>query len=316
RPRALEARGTARSGQWQLAHAARRGPRRYRVQGVVLSRRRAYKGTGGLCVTFYPPRRSTAQGGTPAVFQRPPRIAPSEITPPEVYFSRRTLLAAALAGTAAGWVRGAAGAQPAGAPLAYERNARYSVSEQPNTYDQITTYNNFYEFGTDKESPSSYAHKMRTRPWSLTVMGEAEVLGRFDLEDILKGQALQERVYRFRCGGAWFVVVPGTGSPLSELPPRFKPTSKAKYVEFTTLYAPEQMPGQRADVLTWPYVDGLRIDEARHPLTLMVVGLYGRVLPNQDGAPLRLIAPWKYGFKSIQSILHVRFTPCHLRATS
>jgi methionine sulfoxide reductase catalytic subunit len=242
------------------------------------------------------------------VFQRPPRIAPSEITPPEVYFSRRTLLAAALAGTAAGWVRGAAGAQPAGAPLAYERNARYSVSEQPNTYDQITTYNNFYEFGTDKESPSSYAHKMRTRPWSLTVMGEAEVLGRFDLEDILKGQALQERVYRFRCVEAWSLVVPWIGFPLSELLARFKPTSKAKYVEFTTLYAPEQMPGQRADVLNWPYVEGLRIDEAMHPLTLMVVGLYGRVLPNQDGAPLRLIVPWKYGFKSIKSIVQIRFT--------
>jgi methionine sulfoxide reductase catalytic subunit len=242
------------------------------------------------------------------MFQRPPRIAPSEITPPEVYFSRRTLLAAALAGTAAGWVRGAAGAQPAGAPLAYERNARYSVSEQPNTYDQITTYNNFYEFGTDKESPSSYAHKMRTRPWSLTVMGEAEVLGRFDLEDILKGQALQERVYRFRCVEAWSLVVPWIGFPLSELLARFKPTSKAKYVEFTTLYAPEQMPGQRADVLNWPYVEGLRIDEAMHPLTLMVVGLYGRVLPNQDGAPLRLIVPWKYGFKSIKSIVQIRFT--------
>jgi methionine sulfoxide reductase catalytic subunit len=242
------------------------------------------------------------------VFQRPPGIAPSEITPPEVYFSRRTLLAAALAGTAAGWVRGAAGAQPAGAPLAYERNARYSVSEQPNTYDQITTYNNFYEFGTDKESPSSYAHKMRTRPWSLTVMGEAEVLGRFDLEDILKGQALQERVYRFRCVEAWSLVVPWIGFPLSELLARFKPTSKAKYVEFTTLYAPEQMPGQRADVLNWPYVEGLRIDEAMHPLTLMVVGLYGRVLPNQDGAPLRLIVPWKYGFKSIKSIVQIRFT--------
>ena len=242
------------------------------------------------------------------MFQRPPRIAPSEITPPEVYFSRRTLLAAALAGTAAGWVRGAAGAQPTGAPLAYERNARYSVSEQPNTYDQITTYNNFYEFGTDKESPSSYAHKMRTRPWSLTVMGEAEVLGRFDLEDILKGQALQERVYRFRCVEAWSLVVPWIGFPLSELLARFKPTSKAKYVEFTTLYAPEQMPGQRADVLNWPYVEGLRIDEAMHPLTLMVVGLYGRVLPNQDGAPLRLIVPWKYGFKSIKSIVQIRFT--------
>jgi sulfoxide reductase catalytic subunit YedY len=242
------------------------------------------------------------------VFPRLPRIAPSEITPPEVYFSRRKLLAAALAGTAAGWIRGAAAAQPAGAPLAYERNARYSVSEQPNTYDEITTYNNFYEFGTDKESPSSYAHMMRTRPWSVTVTGEAEAPGRFDLEDLLKGQALQERVYRFRCVEAWSLVVPWIGFPLSDLLARFKPTSKAKYVEFTTLYAPQQMPGQRAAVLNWPYVEGLRIDEAMHPLALMVVGLYGRVLPNQDGAPLRLIVPWKYGFKSIKSIVQIRFT--------
>ena len=237
----------------------------------------------------------------------PTRIAPSEITPPEVYFSRRTLLAAALASAASGCVR-AAGGEPAGAPLAYERNARYSVSEKPNTYDEITTYNNFYEFGTDKESPSEYARMMRTRPWSVTVAGEAEVRGRFDLEDLLKGQPLEERIYRFRCVEAWSLVVPWVGFPLGKLLARFKPTSRAKYVELTTLYAPQQMPGQRADVLNWPYVEGLRIDEAMHPLTLMVVGLYGRTLPNQDGAPLRLIVPWKYGFKSIKSIVQIRFT--------
>ena len=237
-----------------------------------------------------------------------PRILPSEITPPEVYFSRRTLLAAALAGAASSWVRGVAGEQPTGAPLAYERNARYSVSEAPNPFEEIATYNNFYEFGTDKESPSRYAHMMRTQPWSVTVAGEAEVRGRFTLEDLLKGQPLEERVYRFRCVEAWSLVVPWVGFPLSNLLTRFKPTSKAKYVEFTTLYAPQQMPGQRAAVLNWPYVEGLRIDEAMHPLTLMVVGLYGRTLPNQDGAPLRLIVPWKYGFKSIKSIVQIRFT--------
>lgn len=238
----------------------------------------------------------------------PPPIAPSEITPPEVYFSRRTLLGAALAGAAGAWLRGVAGEPPSPAPLAYERNPRYSSSESPNTYEQITTYNNFYEFGTDKESPSRYAGTMRTRPWSVTVDGEAEVRGRFDLEDLLKGQALEERIYRFRCVEAWSLVVPWVGFPLSNLLARFKPTSKAKYVEFTTLYAPEQMPGERTTVLNWPYVEGLRIDEAMHPLTLMVVGLYGRVLPNQDGAPLRLIVPWKYGFKSIKSIVRMRFT--------
>src|SRR5204862_1584687 len=171
-----------------------------------------------------------------SMLTRVPRIAPSEITPPEVYFSRRTLLAAALASAASGCVRAADG-EPAGAPLAYERNARYSVSEQPNTYDEITTYNNFYEFGTDKESPSAYARMMRTRPWSVTVAGEAEVSGRFDLEDLLKGQPLEERIYRFRCVEAWSLVVPWVGFPLGKVLARFKPTSRAKYVELTTLYA-------------------------------------------------------------------------------
>jgi sulfoxide reductase catalytic subunit YedY len=142
----------------------------------------------------------------------------------------------------------------------------------------------------------------------VAVQGEAEVRGRFNLEDLLKGQALEERIYRFRCVEAWSLVVPWIGFPLSDLLARFKPTSKAKYVEFTTLYDPGQMPGQRSAVLNWPYVEGLRIDEAMHPLTLMVVGLYGRVLPNQDGAPLRLIVPWKYGFKSIKSIVQIGFS--------
>jgi sulfoxide reductase catalytic subunit YedY len=244
-----------------------------------------------------------------------PCIAPSEISPPEVYFNRRKLLAAALAGAAGAWMRGMANEQPTGAPLAYQRNARYSVREQPNPFEQITTYNNFYEFGTDKESPSRYAHMMRTQPWSVTVAGEAEVRGRFNLEDLLKGQALEERIYRFRCVEAWSLVVPWIGFPLSNLLSRFKPTSRAKYVEFTTLYAPDQMPGQRVAILNWPYVEGLRIDEAMHPLTLMVVGLYGRVLPNQDGAPLRLIVPWKYGFKSIKSIVQIRFTEREPRTT-
>jgi methionine sulfoxide reductase catalytic subunit len=239
---------------------------------------------------------------------RVPRIDPSEITPPEVYFNRRSLIAGALAAGASSWV-GATESQPAaGAALSYQRNARYSVDEQPNKYEEIAGYNNFYEFGTDKESPSQYAHKMSTRPWSVSVRGEAEVTGHFDLEDLLKGQALEERVYRFRCVEAWSLVVPWVGFPLSNLLARFKPTSNAKYVEFTTLFNPQQMPGQRAQVLNWPYVEGLRIDEAMHPLTLMVVGLYGRVLPNQDGAPLRLIVPWKYGFKSIKSIVQLRFT--------
>jgi methionine sulfoxide reductase catalytic subunit len=249
---------------------------------------------------------------------RVPRIAPSEITPPEVWFSRRTLLTGALAAGVGALARPAeaAGGPPAdAAPLAYTANPRYSVSEAPNKYEEITTYNNFYEFGTDKEDPSRNARNFRTQPWSVRIDGEAEVRGDFTLEDILKGQPLEERIYRFRCVEAWSLVVPWVGFPLSSLLARFKPTSRAKYVEFTTLYDPNRMPGERVSVLNWPYVEGLRMDEAMHPLTLMVVGLYGVVLPNQDGAPLRLIVPWKYGFKSIKSIVKIRFTESQPRTT-
>ncbi|MBV8342735.1 MAG: protein-methionine-sulfoxide reductase catalytic subunit MsrP [Gammaproteobacteria bacterium] len=239
---------------------------------------------------------------------RVPRIAPSEITPPEVYFNRRTLLAGLIAGGASTLLRAAPAAPAPPGALTYTANSRYSVIEPPNKYEEIAGYNNFYEFGTDKESPSEYAHTLRTRPWSVAVQGEAEITGTFNLEDLLKDQPLEERIYRFRCVEAWSLVVPWVGFQLSNLLARFKPTSKAKYVQFTTLYDPRQMPGQRSSVLEWPYVEGLRIDEAMHPLALLVVGLYGRVLPNQDGAPLRLIVPWKYGFKSIKSIVKIGFT--------
>ncbi len=246
---------------------------------------------------------------------RVPHIAPSEITPPEVYFNRRALLAGALASSASALLRAAEAAPAQGAALTYTRNAQYSVSETPNKFAEIAGYNNFYEFGTDKEDPSHNAQNLKTRPWNVTVYGEAEARGTFDLEDLLKGQALEERIYRFRCVEAWSLVVPWVGFPLSSLLARFKPTSKAKYVEFTTLFDPHQMPGQRVSMLEWPYVEGLRMDEAMHPLTLMVVGLYGRVLPNQDGAPLRLIVPWKYGFKSIKSIVKIGFTTVQPRTT-
>ena len=246
---------------------------------------------------------------------RVPRIAPSEITPPEAYFSRRTLLAGALAAGVSSLTAAAEGPPAGAAPLDYKANPRYSVRESPNKYEEITTYNNFYEFGTDKDDPSRNARNFRAQPWSVTIDGEAETRGTFTLEDILKGQSLEERVYRFRCVEAWSLVVPWVGFPLSSLIARFKPTSRAKYVEFTTLYDPQRMPGQRARVLAWPYVEGLRMDEAMHPLTLMVVGLYGRVLPNQDGAPLRLIVPWKYGFKGIKSIVRISFTEREPRTT-
>jgi methionine sulfoxide reductase catalytic subunit len=249
------------------------------------------------------------------------KITPSEITPERRFISRRALLAggaslAALGGlSAVGVSRGTLGEDTApaaakaagGEALTFTRNATYSVNEPANSYQDITTYNNFYEFGTDKSDPSENAQKFRTHPWNVTVGGECEVSGRFALEDILKPHPLEERVYRLRCVEAWSMVVPWVGFPLADLLKRFKPTSKAKYVEFKTLYDPSQMPGQRRSVLEWPYVEGLRIDEAMHPLTLMVVGLYGKVLPNQNGAPLRLIVPWKYGFKGIKSIVSIRF---------
>jgi len=235
------------------------------------------------------------------------RITPSEITSREVFLSRRELLAGALA---AGLVPQAfaESSQPAAAKLNYTRNAKYSVDLKPNSFEDITGYNNYYEFGTDKSDPKDNAQEFRSEPWSVTVDGEAEVKGKFTLEDILKPHALEERVYRFRCVEAWSMVVPWLGFPLADLLKRFKPTSKARYVEFTTILDPKQMPGQRYRILNWPYTEGLRMDEAMHPLALMVVGVYGQKLPNQNGAPLRLIVPWKYGFKSCKSIVRIRFT--------
>ena len=243
-------------------------------------------------------------------------IPEHQATPERLFLDRRAFLAAAgMAGAAAlalptrAWAQRVADLPDPTADLYPAKPNEKFVLDRPVTDEKLNiNYNNFYEFGTDKESPSKYAHTLRTRPWSVTVRGEAEVRGRFDLEDLLKGQALEERIYRLRCVEAWSLVVPWIGFPLSNLLARFKPTSKAKYVEFTTLYDPLQMPGQRSRVLNWPYVEGLRIDEAMHPLTLMVVGLYGRILPNQDGAPLRLIVPWKYGFKSIKSIVEISFS--------
>ncbi len=202
----------------------------------------------------------------------------------------------------------AATVAPLPAKPVFTRNARFSVDERVNSYEDITGYNNFYEFGLGKDDPKANSQRMRTRPWTVEIDGEAQVRGRFAIEDVIRPHALEERIYRFRCVEAWSMVVPWLGFPLSSLINRFKPTSRAKYVEFTTLLDPEQMPGQRYRSLDWPYVEGLRMDEAMHPLTLMVVGVYGRWLPNQNGAPLRLVVPWKYGFKGIKSIVKIRFT--------
>jgi sulfoxide reductase catalytic subunit YedY len=238
-----------------------------------------------------------------------PDPKPSEITPPEVYAARRRFMTGALGLAAASIMPPAlASAGPTGAALTFQRNAALSTTETPNSWEDITTYNNYYEFGTDKSDPSENAGRLSTRPWSVTVAGEAEVKGSFAVEDLLKPHALEERVYRLRCVEAWSMVIPWVGVPLGEVLKRFRPTSRAKYVAFTTLADPRQMPGQRSSVLDWPYVEGLRIDEAMHPLSLLAVGLYGRVLPNQNGAPLRLVVPWKYGFKGIKAIVKISFT--------
>jgi methionine sulfoxide reductase catalytic subunit len=246
-----------------------------------------------------------------------PDIRESEVTPKELYLRRREFLqvagstAAIVATNALGPVFSgtptAAAQNPAAQKLADLKKSPFSTDEKLNSYKDITTYNNFYEFGLDKGDPSKYAHTLRPRPWSVVVEGQCGKPGTYNVEDIMKWAPLEERIYRLRCVEAWSIVVPWVGYPLSEFLKRFEPTSKAKFVEFKTLVDPKQMPGQTEPALRWPYVEGLRIDEAMHPLTLLGLGLYGEVLPNQNGAPIRLIIPWKYGFKSIKSIVRVTF---------
>jgi sulfoxide reductase catalytic subunit YedY len=185
---------------------------------------------------------------------------------------------------------------------------RSELDEPLTRYEDVTTYNNFYEFGTGKEDPAKNAHTLQPRPWSIAVEGEVTRPAVYDLEDFVSPYRLEDRVYRLRCVEAWSMVIPWLGFPLADLIRRVEPIGKARFVEFTTLHDPKQMPGQRRGVLDWPYVEGLRLDEAMHPLALLATGVYGRDLPNQNGAPLRLVVPWKYGFKSIKSIVGLRFT--------
>lgn len=237
-------------------------------------------------------------------------IKPSEITPESVFVNRRSLLKSAVAaGLLPSALSGTAQAATIPAGDTFDEVAPWpgSLSETPNPYEDITNYNNYYEFGTGKGDPARNAHTLITEPWSVEVTGEAAKTGTYTLEDILKPHALEERIYRFRCVEAWSMIVPWVGFPLGDLLQRFEPTSRAKYVQFFTLYNPRQMPGVRYDVLEWPYREGLTIAEAMHPLALLTVGVYGKVLPNQNGAPLRLIVPWKYGFKSIKSIVRIHF---------
>ena len=239
----------------------------------------------------------------------------SEITPEAVYRDRRRLLAAA-------------GLAAAGLPLVASTSARaqrlsavngelaslpgkaspLSTMERPTSFEDATTYNNYYEFGTDKSDPARHAGSLITRPWTVVVEGEVAKPKTFDVEELLKLAAHEERIYRMRCVEGWSMVIPWVGYPLAELIKRVEPTGNAKFIEFVTLADPKQMPGLRSDVLGWPYVEGLRMDEAMHPLTLLTFGMYGSVLPNQNGAPIRMTVPWKYGFKSGKSIVKIRFT--------
>jgi sulfoxide reductase catalytic subunit YedY len=235
-------------------------------------------------------------------------IKPSEITPEAVFLRRRTLLAAAVAcGLLPRAFTAAAATIPAGGAFKDLQKWPDSTTEKPASFQAITTYNNFYEFGTDKGDPAANAGTLKPSPWSVQVTGEAGKPGTFTLEDILKPHTLEERIYRHRCVEAWSMVIPWVGFPLADLLKRFEPTSKAKYVQFFTLADRAQMPGIRYPVLDWPYREGLTIEEAMHPLTLATVGLYGKVLPNQSGAPLRIVIPWKYGFKGAKSVVRIHF---------
>jgi sulfoxide reductase catalytic subunit YedY len=244
-----------------------------------------------------------------------PDIIPSEITPREVYENRRQFIKAAGAGLIAG-AAAAFGLWPGSAEAAVQHNKKitgykktaYGAGEKLTDFEDIATYNNYYEFGTDKSDPAKYAKALQPFPWSVSIEGEVKKPKRISIEDIYKLAPLEQRIYRMRCVEAWSMVIPWVGLPLSKLIKWAEPTGNAKYVEFVTLADPKIMPGVRAPILDWPYVEGLRMDEAMHPLTIMAVGLYGEVLPNQNGAPLRLVVPWKYGFKGAKSIVKIRFS--------
>jgi len=239
----------------------------------------------------------------------------SEITPQAVYEDRRRFIARMAAGAVAGgalWEMAnreafAAAPAPAAQKLAAKLNPAYSALDKPTPFKDASTYNNYYEFGLDKSDPAQNAHTLKTRPWTVSIEGEVKKPMTLDLDSLLKLAPLEERVYRLRCVEGWSMVIPWVGYSLSELIKKVEPTGNAKYVEFVTLADKSQMPGVGSRVLNWPYVEGLRIDEANHPLTLLTLGMYGQTLPNQNGAPVRLVVPWKYGFKSAKSIVKIRF---------
>ncbi|HLT26710.1 MAG TPA: protein-methionine-sulfoxide reductase catalytic subunit MsrP [Zeimonas sp.] len=253
----------------------------------------------------------------------PAHPKPGEITPPQVYqrvreqqrAQRRALLGAAagaalaplVASSFAPLARAAAAGVDDPAPKLEARPSRFSTMERATPYEDVTGYNNFYEFGTDKSDPARYAKSLRVQPWTVSVEGAVARPRRFDVDELRRLAPLEERIYRLRCVEGWSMVIPWIGYSFVELMKHVEPTGDAKFVEFVTLADPKQMPGVRSSVLAWPYTEGLRIDEAAHPLTLLTFGLYGEVLPKQNGAPLRIVVPWKYGFKSAKSLVAIRF---------
>jgi len=245
------------------------------------------------------------------LIRRAPDITSSEITGYQLYLNRRSFLigaaALALAPSAP-----AVAATPAGQPLKATPNKPFVADDPPTKFESVTTYNNFYEFGVNKEDPARLAHLLKPRPWRVEVSGHVARPKTYDVDELMRLLPLEERVYRLRCVEGWSMVIPWIGYPLASLIKRVEPTSQARFVEFATLLDPEQFPGQRKGLLNfssldWPYIEGLRLDEALHPLALLTFGLYGQVLPNQNGAPVRVVVPWKYGFKSAKSIVRIRF---------
>ena len=238
-------------------------------------------------------------------------IQSSEITPKAIYLNRRKFMQRTIAGSmllAADAMLPAWASLPAKIKWPDLKKSSYGTEDKANSFEDITSYNNFYEFGTGKKDPHKNATTFNPHPWTITVEGECANTGSYDLEDFMKPDLLEERIYRLRCVEGWSMVIPWVGFSLADMLKKFEPNSRAKYVEFTTLLDKSRMPGQQRRVLNWPYVEGLRIDEAMNELPIMAVGLYGDILPNQNGAPIRLVVPWKYGFKSIKSIVKIRFT--------
>lgn len=238
------------------------------------------------------------------LIKRPNDIVSSEITRESLYWNRRQFLAATGAMVGAAFIPNT----PLPTPHSPVGRGGGGDVDKPNSYEDITHYNNYYEFGPDKRDPAEHADAFHPRPWTVAVGGEVHKPKTFDIDELLRRYPAEERIYRLRCVEAWSMVIPWNGFALSKLLGDVLPTSRAKYVAFTTVYRPAEMPGQNTDILPWPYVEGLRLDEAMHPLATLVTGLYGKPLPNQDGAPIRLVVPWKYGFKGIKAIVKIQLT--------